>query len=50
MGLVFQAQGIPGEEAMAVGQNQPVYRQVASYGYQAIGLAQVRVWKPELII
>ena len=49
-GLVFQIHRIPGEETVAVGQEQPVDRQVASYGYQTIVLAIVRVWEPKLVI
>ena len=40
----------PWEDAIAIGQQQPVYTQVATDGYQAVGLAQVWVGKPEFII
>ena len=40
----------PWEDAIAIGQQQPVYTQVTADSNQTVGLAQVWVGKPEFII
>lgn len=47
---VVAAEGVPGEDAVAVGQQQAVDAQVAAYGYAAVGVAVVWVGEPEVVI
>ena len=44
--LVVMAEREPGEKAMPIGQQQTIDAQVATYGYQAVILAQTRVGEP----
>ena len=49
-GLILMLKGVPGEEAIAIGQQQAVYTQVTTYCHQSIILTQVRVRKPQILI
>ena len=47
---VVAAEGVPWENAVAVGQKQAVDAQVAADGYAAVGIAEARVGEPEVVI
>jgi hypothetical protein len=44
--LLLILKGIPREEAVAIGQQQAVHTQVATYCHQSVILTKVRVRKP----
>jgi hypothetical protein len=52
MGLAALMLGIPGEEAVAIGQQQAVCRQIAADGYQAVAAftSPMRIGEPQLIV
>ena len=45
-GFVIQLIGIPWEDAVAIGQEQAVDREVTTYGKESVGLAIFGVGKP----
>ena len=47
---VVAAEGVPREDAVAVGQQQAVDAQVAAYGYAAVSIAEARVGEPQVVI
>ena len=47
---VVAAEGVPGEDAVAVGQQQAVDAQVAADGYAAVSIAEARVGEPQVVI
>ena len=49
-GFVPILKGEPGEVAVGVGEQQTVDAQVAAYGYQPVGLAQMGVREPEILV
>ena len=48
--LTLHLEGEPGEEAVAVGQQQTVNRQVATYCHQPVLFAKMRIREPQFII
>ena len=50
VGLTLHVESIPGKEAVAVGQQQTLYRQVTANGYQPVVLTPLGIGKPQLVI
>jgi hypothetical protein len=48
--VVTVAKRIPWENAMAISQQQTIYRQIAADGQQTVGLSQARVGKADAIV
>ena len=48
--LALHVEGVPGEEAVAVGQQQALHGQVAANGHQPVVLAPLRVGEPQVFI
>ena len=44
------AKGIPGEDTVAIGQQQAIYAQITSHCYTPVILSEMRVREPELTI
>ena len=49
-GFFVVAKREPGEYAVLIGQQQPVYTQVAANSKTAVFIGQAWVWKPQIVV
>ena len=49
-GFFVVAKREPGEYAVLIGQQQPVYTQVAAHRQTTVFIGQAWVWKPQIVV